>query len=152
VEEKPSKKPEFIIIDEKRAFLKGHYSKDETFQEFLEEQPPAPSKPFNDTLILRLLSFFGSILCFWFSLIQLALATVMLVLSAALFLQYEPFNKSFLRFWRMFKTFLTCFIGFVMGVFNPSLGLGMIMLYFSLKSDTLSPMISMILKRMTERM
>lgn len=146
-----SKKPEFIIIEDTRAYLEGG-RKEESFEEFLEEQPKAPEKPVSHTFFLRLISFISANICFWLAFLQLIMAAVMLVIAGVLLFQVDSMNQSFLGFWKMFKTFFVCLIGFLIGMFNPALGLGMIMLYFSLKTDSLSPLMSTLLKSMTERL
>lgn len=150
--QKPYKKPEFIIVEDTREYLQGDGKHQETFEEFFKSQPEPQPKQLSSTLFFRLCSGMSAFICFWVMVVSFISAAVVLVPAALLFFQVDKMNLMFLRLWKLFKVFLTCTLGFILGVFNPSLGIGFIMLYFSLKSEAMSPFMNTILKRMSDRL
>ena len=109
-----------------------YVSKEEFKQEFYEEPFSTFSKKPKKIISWKahFLFVFISFLILMFS-IFVGFITAFFTIMASLFLfKNEELNKAQRRFYRLLKRSLVVLIGFLIGVFNPAFGLGIIMLYF----------------------
>ena len=128
-EQSEYKYPDQIIIgDENYQEQSESPYKDHSKEETTEQTQP---------LSLRLLCFLGLIFCtiYGFGMILLSLITTFF--ACITLFQNHKLNRNLFRYWKStFNTFVAGF-GFVLGLLIPPLGLGFLILYFSLVGENM---------------
>jgi hypothetical protein len=138
-QQKPSDKkkihePEFIILDaedeDRESFVKKSQAEYfETFQML---------KTLRHTWSLRLISA----VLFWFSLFVLVVFffvfAVNVLFSVVTLFQNKKLDSGTLAAWAQFKKACVFSVGLLLAVFSPSLGFGLIVLYYLLREEKLS--------------
>ena len=136
-EEKPHYiEPQYIIIDD-RFKQKESNSSSETGSQ--EQKGP---------LSLRFLCVLGLIFCSIFGLGMFLMSLFATVMSACYLFRNVNLNKSMLHFWKLSTHTLIAGFGFVLGLISPTLGLGLIALYFSVTGEVIdNSLLHSIIKR-----
>lgn len=130
------KLPDFIYVDNG-----DHY---ENFQggawrerkEYLESiQKLGKGKyPFS----LRILTFFASLATFFTSCIALILCLPAFIIAALLLFQVKKVNAVLKKYWKLFKRTLVISFGLIISSFSPSIGFGIILLYFLILGEKIN--------------
>jgi Fe2+ transport system protein B len=132
-EEKPHfKRPEFILIDGRDG--KNKYTYFDTSQQsqgsFRTEKE---AKQFSKGAIsLRFICMLGFVFCLVFGLGMLLWSIVMTLFATLSLFQNQNLNQSMRSFWKIFVNTVIAGFGFTLGMMSPTLGLGLLALYFSL--------------------
>ncbi len=137
-EEKPQfKRPEFILIDDRPGKIQyTHFESDSSNKpngssQAKKEQTKSSKGPVS----LRFICLLGLIFCFVFGLGMLLWSIALTVLATLSLFQNRGLNQGLRSFWKIvINTFVAGF-GFMLGLISPTLGLGLLALYFSLKGE-----------------
>ena len=86
---------------------------------------------------LRFFCFLGLIFCLIFGIGILLGSTVMTVLAALSLFRNQNLNESLYGLWKLSMHTLVAGFGFVLGLISPTLGLGLIALYFSISGEVI---------------
>jgi uncharacterized membrane protein len=134
------KRPEFIIIDDRQGKIHyTHFGTDSsqksndsirTEQEELASSKKAP-------VSLRFLCFLGFIFCLLFGLGILIWSIALTFLAALSLFRNHHLNQGVRSFWKLYTHTVIAGLGFVFGIISPTLGLGWILLYFSLTGEVI---------------
>jgi hypothetical protein len=131
------KRPEFILIDERQEESQyTHFGSDST------RTPCATFKPEKEenlspthTTSLRFICLLGLIFCMIFG-TGILIGTIVLTLIAMLSLfQNENVNQGLRASWKIYTNTAIASFGFALGLISPTLGLGLLALYFSISGD-----------------
>lgn len=131
-EEKPHYiEPQYIIIDDR------HQNKQDTGSQ--EQKGP---------LSLRFLCVLGLIFCSIFGLGMLLMSLFSTLMATCYLFRNANLNKSMLHFWKLSTHTLVAGFGFVLGLISPTVGLGLIALYFSVTGEVVdNSLLHSIIKR-----
>lgn len=137
-EPKPERKiPEFIILDQG--------TEDETQK--IGATPQDPKQMFGSIqtiakgkqpFYLRILAFFGTFVMLALSTIVLAVLLIVLLLSLLLVRQSTYMNEQVSLAWRSFKKAMVFTLGSFVCIFNLSMGVGIVLMYFMLSGEKVS--------------
>jgi len=129
--------PEFLLIDdrngeEKIVYFNGDSSKysQGSFQE-RKETKQAAKNPFS----LRFICLLGLIFCLIFGFGMLVGSIVMTFLAIFSLFQNKNLNQRMRNFWKFFINASIAGFGFTLGLISPTLGLGLLAIYFSLAGN-----------------
>jgi hypothetical protein len=132
------KRPEFILIDDRAGKSQYTYfgpdssrKPDETFQ--FEKEEAFTSK--NGLMPLRFLCLLGFIFCLVFGFGILIWTIALTCLATLSLFQNKNLNQGMKSFWKICINTMIAGFGFALGLLNPTLGLGLIALYFSISGD-----------------
>lgn len=140
------KLPDQIIVGEEIYSA----NKEEDFSHRNEQEEPshADSPPKS----LRVLCFLGLIFCCIYSVGVFLLALIASGFAILAFLQSSNLNKMARKYWKSLVNTLIAGFGFALGLLFPPIGLGFLVIYFSLKGEKLdTDILSKIIKRSFER-
>lgn len=135
-EEKPQfKRPEFILIDPRSGKNQYSYfdsnSSRKSHEEFQKEEKQASKGPIS----LRFICLLGFIFCLVFGIGMLLWSIALTFLATISLFQNRGLNRGMRSFWKICINTLIAGFGFTLGMLSPTLGLGLLALYFSLASD-----------------
>lgn len=136
-ESKPQfKRPEFVLIDDRQGEKKfthfGSESTENSKESFKSGQEKQAAKgPFS----LRFVCLLGFIFCLVFGLGMLVWSLVMTCLATFSLFLNPNLNKGMRHFWKLFANTFIAGFGFTLGMISPTLGLGLLAIYFSLASS-----------------
>lgn len=140
-EEKPQfKRPEFILIDESSGKSQQTYfgldslRKPQSSFEAEGENGNGQSAK-KGPASLRFICLLGFIFCFIFGLGMLLWSIVMTCLATVSLFQNKGLNQGMRSFWKIWINTAIAGFGFTLGMISPTLGLGLLALYFSLASN-----------------
>lgn len=123
------KMPDFIIMNDTQEFLHGTHSKSSS-------ETPFRLPSIQNSFSLRLFCFFGTLLSFLVA-IGMLIATVCVFLLAALLLfQHRVLNQYLSNFWSFYINSSVVALGLAIACLSPMLGLGLLLIYFSFKTDS----------------
>lgn len=129
------KQPEFTLIDEREGETQytrfGVDASRLSHESTQTEQSQAPQ----GNVSLRFICLLGFIFCLIFGLGILVWSIVLTVLATLSFFQNRELNKGAHSFWKIFMHTAIAGFGFTLGMLSPTLGLGLIALYFSVRSE-----------------
>lgn len=125
------KRPEFIILDDTQEFIRGGHQQYRIPEEELLTQEPSRSP-----LAIRILCLVG----LFFSVLVAAGLLVgaivsVLVATVCLFMNHTA-NDRVVRFWTLFRHAVVIIVGLLIALFSPTLGFGLLILYFSMKGTS----------------
>lgn len=133
--EAPPKKPEYIIIegphDEPRGGYEGSFQSSEAYGDFLKTQNV--KYPF----VVRVIAFLAALCALGWMIGCVISGIIFFVLAAVTLFRVASMNRYALRAWSFFKTALVGFISAMIAIFSPSLGLGLFIMYFTLKHEAI---------------
>lgn len=124
------KRPEFVLIDDRQG--KGQYTH---FGSDDNEQAERKKSASKEPISLRFICLLGFIFCLIFGLGMLLWSIVMTTLATLSLFQNKKFNQGMKSFWKIFANTAIAGFGFTLGLINPTLGLGLVALYFSISGD-----------------
>lgn len=132
IEDKQFKRPAFILIDERNGKNQyTHFDADASHK----PQDASEEQRAKGPISLRFVCLLGFIFCVVFGLGMLLWSLALTGLTILTLFQNKNFTESMFSFWKLFiNTFIAGF-GFTLGMISPTLGLGLIALYFSLATD-----------------
>ncbi len=141
------KLPDEIIINDRSANVSDPFSsasEEKRSNQIHEEQ----SSENNGALSLRFLCFLGLIFCLIYGLGMFILSLIITLLAVVTLFQNSGVNDSLLQCWQSFFNTLVAGIGFALGLIIPPLGLGFLVVYFSLVGEKMdTDILSKIIKR-----
>lgn len=137
-ESKPERKiPEFIILDQD--------TEDETQKLGATPQDPSQMLGSIQTMTkgrqpfyLRILAFFGTFVMLALSTIVLAVLLITLLISLLLLRRSKYMNEQAAVAWRCFKKAMVFSLGCFVCIFNLSMGVGIVLMYFMLTGEKVS--------------
>lgn len=132
------KRPKFIVIDDTSEYLYGSsHAKGQADipEDVFEQSQKIKTSSLKSSIFFRFISFFCANLCFWLMLSNLLWTACFFVLAALTLFRVSSLNQECIRFWNFFKAFLVITQGCILGIFNPALGIGLILLYLSFSSE-----------------
>lgn len=118
--------PEVIVIDNLENY------EDPSKFNFEDLKRISKSKNFHS---IRILCFIAMICCSLFALGVIAYMGFLLLLAAICLFQNPSINQLFYSFSKLFINSLVFSIGFALAILSPTLGIGFLILYFSLKGE-----------------
>jgi hypothetical protein len=145
--EKEIKRPEFIIIDDTTEYLHGPRFKSKEKQGVQAYQAFLEGKSWTFFLFLRIFSLFAALLCFMWMAGSFGLLVFFMALHTLLLFQSQTLNSLCIRFWEVLKLTTISMGGLVLSIFSPSLGFGLLILYFSMRNSEIG---NELLKKMTK--
>jgi ABC-type Fe3+ transport system permease subunit len=122
------KRPDLIILDDEQE-KQGNQDKGASFEEQQAQSAPQSS------ISLRFFCVLGLIFCLVFGLGIFLWALILTFLTLVTFLQNHQLNRSVKTFWRLCLNTLIAGLGFTIGIISPTIGLGLLVLYFSLTGE-----------------
>lgn len=131
------KRPEFILIDDRHGEKKYSYFGSETSpgtqnsSKTEQEKKQAAKGP----LSLRFICLLGFIFCLVFGLGMLIWSVVMTCFAIFSLFLNPNLNQSMRHFWKIFINTCIAGFGFTLGMISPTLGLGLLAIYFSLAGN-----------------
>lgn len=132
-EDKQVHEPEVIILDQegkqsnKNNEEKGEYIR--VLQELGKKHYP---------FSMRLLAFVTTFFIAGATLLALFFALLGTLIAGLVLFQNPKVNESMLKSWKNVKKLLTITLGVAISIFSPSLGLGLIMLYFMIQGERIN--------------
>lgn len=128
--------PQVIIIDDRQNSQKESVNQNEA---------SAPKKSANS---LRFLCVLGLIFCSIFGFGMLLMSTISTVIASCYLFRNANLNQSMRHFWKLSTHTLVAGFGFLLGLISPTIGLGLIGLYFSVTGEAIdNQFLHMIIKR-----
>jgi hypothetical protein len=122
------KKPDFIILEDTKDYIYGSQTVTEDEELWQMQRKKYP-------IWLRALCFLGVFGSLFFASAVLSYL-LFLFLGAALYLfQSKEANQSFYKFWRLFNNTVAVTTSLLIGIFSPTLGIGMLIIYFSVRGE-----------------
>lgn len=128
------KQPEFILIDDRQGESKYTYFGRESSQNSFkneQEEKQAAKGPFS----LRFICLLGFIFCLVFGLGMLVWSVVMTCFAMFSLFLNPNLNQGMRHFWKLFVNTCVAGFGFTLGMLSPTLGLGLLAIYFSLAGN-----------------
>jgi hypothetical protein len=131
------RRPEFILIDDRHGERKythfGSESVDAAQHSFKTEaeEKQAAKGPFS----LRFICLLGFIFCLVFGMGMLLWSVVMTCLATFSLFLNPNINRSMRHFWKLLANTFVAGFGFTLGMISPTLGLGLLAIYFSLAGN-----------------
>lgn len=130
------KRPEFVLIDDRSGKSQSTYFGPDSTRKpddfFKGEQSESAKK---SPISLRFVCLLGFIFCLVFGLGIFLWSIVVTVLATLSFFQNRQLNEGVRSFWKIYTNTVIAGLGFALGMLSPTLGLGLLALYFSLKGD-----------------
>lgn len=126
--------PEFELIDDRSGEEKHTRFNVDSSQNSQDSRDNGQKKP-SGPLSLRFICFLGFIFCLIFGLGMLVWSVVMTGLATLSLFQNTNLNTGTRHFWKIFVNTCIAGFGFVLGLISPTLGLGVLAIYFSLKGN-----------------
>lgn len=125
--------PEFTIIDD-RSLPEELRSSGSRFDQ---EDADASNQEKQDKVAfpLRFMCLLGLIFCSIFGIGILLLSIVLSVLSTISLFRKKEINQGAVRMWKICMHTAVAGFGFTIGLLSPTIGLGLVALYFSLNSE-----------------
>lgn len=127
-EETPFKRPEFIIIDPRQGKNQSTSTDSDQSQK---EEPQSSKSPIS----LRFLCVLGLIFCLIFGLGILIWSIALTFLAALSLFRNQNLNQGVRSFWKLYTNTVITGLGFALGIISPTIGLGLIVLYFSVTGE-----------------
>lgn len=118
------RRPDLIIVDNQQE-KQGNQGHGASFEEQQAQAVPQSS------ISLRFFCILGLIFCVVFGLGIFFWALILTFLTLVTFLQNHQLNRSVRTFWTLCLNTLIAGLGFVIGIISPTIGLGLLILYFS---------------------
>jgi hypothetical protein len=126
------KRPEFIIIDERDGTTqKTYYSSEYSWQpvKYVETRKEEVK---SSSVSLRFLCFLGLVFCVIFGTGIFLLSLVLTFLSLVNLFQNKNLNEGAWSFWKLWISTVIISLAFIIGLIVPTIGVGLIVFYFSL--------------------
>jgi hypothetical protein len=135
--EKPQfKRPEFILIDDRCGESQyTHFGADSSRKPNHSFQAEKECKSSKGPLSLRFICLLGLIFCFVFGLGMLIWSIALTFLATISLFQNRGLNQGLQSLWKICANTFIAGFGFMLGLMSPTLGLGLLALYFSLKGE-----------------
>lgn len=128
-------RPEFVVIEEDTASASfSGYKEEEQYKSLF-----GNLKKVESTWAIRIMAFFACFLLIAVAAFSLFFTTISFLLAAFTLFKNSQANQAALKSWKNFKKILVCALGLAIGVFSPSLGFGLVFLYFVLHDEVLDP-------------
>ena len=129
-EESHFKRPEFVLIDDREEKNRQTYfGADSSQQDAFGREEHRASK---DPLSLRFICLLGFVFCLVFGAGIFLWSLAMTLFATLSLFQNRALNQSMQSFWKICLHTIIAGFGFILGILSPTLGLGLIALYFSL--------------------
>lgn len=129
-------RPEFILIDDRQGKSQSTYfGADDSSHQSNESFQQEDSKVKKHSISLRFICLLGLIFCLVFGLGILIWSIVMTFLATLYFFQNQSLNQGVRSFWKICTNTVIAGFGFALGLISPTLGLGLIALYFSITGE-----------------
>lgn len=138
------KQPDEIIIEDS-ASVNLHSQEDSRKQEsFQSDQFKQQKTPIS----LRFICFLGLVFCIIFGLGMLFFSLISSLFVLITIFQSKKINSACYHFWKLYVNAVVAGVGFILGLIVPPIGLGFLLLYFSMIGETLdSNILTKILKK-----
>lgn len=130
--------PEFVLIDERDGKGQQTYFGIDAVpksSEFFQSNQQTSHHSKNGQTSLRFLCVLGLIFCLVFGIGMAFISTVMTMLATLSLFQNRHLNQGVWTFWKNTMHAGIAGFGFLLGLVSPTLGLGLIALYFSIATD-----------------
>jgi hypothetical protein len=129
------KRPEFILIDDRQGKSQYTYfgadsSRQPNYSGGGKEEPTKKG-----SFSLRFICLLGLIFCLVFGLGILIWSIVITLLATLSLFQNHGLNQAVRSFWKIYTHTVIVGFGFALGLMSPTLGLGLIALYFSMTGE-----------------
>lgn len=129
--------PPFVIIDDRQQT-------EESLESSSEAAAETPKSPFS----MRFLCFLGLIFCLIFGTGMFLMSLVSTLIATISLFRNKELNQTVKQFWKLSTHTLIAGLGFVLGIISPTLGLGLIVLYFSVTGEVVdNSLLHSIIKR-----
>jgi hypothetical protein len=135
------KRPKFILIDDRQ----GQQSQDFPFDSAPTQEPDDSSQNEKEELkssakspvSLRFLCVLGLVFCLVFGLGIFLWSIALSFLAAVSLFQNQNLNHGVRSFWKLYMHTVIAGLGFALGILSPTIGLGLIVLYFSVTGEVI---------------
>lgn len=129
--------PQFEILDDREKIAENR----EIPNDPAAEMPKSP-------VSMRFLCFLGLIFCLIFGGGMFLMSLVSTLIGTISLFRNQELNRTIRQFWKISTHTLIAGLGFVLGIISPTLGLGLIVLYFSITGQTVdNSLLHSIIKR-----
>ncbi len=130
------KRPEFVLIDDRQGQSQyTYFGADSSRRPDFMKTEGGESLNKKGPMSLRFVCLLGFIFCLVFGLGIFIWSIVMTLLATLSLFQNPNLNRGVRSFWKIYMNTVIAGLGFTLGMLSPTLGLGLIALYFSLASD-----------------
>lgn len=129
------KRPEFILIDERNGNSLYTHFRPETSQTVQDSPHQSKEQSSKGPISLRFVCLLGFIFCLVFGVGMVVLSFVLAVLTILSLFQNRQLIKQMAGFLKIAINTLVAGFGFTLGMISPTLGLGLLAIYFSLASN-----------------
>lgn len=127
--------PQYVIIDDRNN------NKEERTTDGESQETKSP-------MSLRFLCFLGLIFCSIFGLGMFLMSIFSTLMATCYLFRNANLNQAMSHFWKLSAHTLVAGLGFTLGLISPTLGLGLIVLYFSVTGQTIdNSLLHSIIKR-----
>jgi ABC-type spermidine/putrescine transport system permease subunit I len=127
-------RPEYVVLDDEGKDSAYGHKQEEQYQYLFRNL-----KKIESTWIVRILAFIVFFLLVAVAFFSLFFVAINFLLAALTLFQNVKVYQAALKSWKNFKKILTCTLGLGITVFSPTLGLGLIFLYFMINNEPLDP-------------
>lgn len=144
------KRPEFIILDDTQDYLRRQ-------QRTTNARPPLEEESFRtvpimaNPLVLRVVCFLGMIASLLVTVGMFIWVVFFFLIALLLFFQVRSVNDILYRTWRIYTNAFAAAIGFALAAISPVLGIGFLVIYFSLRKESANQNVLQILKNLFTR-
>lgn len=147
------KKPEFIILEDSRDYVQDRQNSRQKANVEESFEPPEMRFPIVHPITLRLLCLLGMFISVLVVIGMFIWVVVFFALATLLFFQVQAVNQILYQTWRVYTNASAAMIGFALAVISPALGIGFLVIYFSLKRVSADQnLLKQILKNLFNRM
>lgn len=123
------KTPSFLLIDDREGGTRQtYYGSDGLGQ----PQEAVESEGEKSSISLRFLCFLGLIACVVFGLLIFIGAIALSVLALGSFFRNSQLNQGVCNLWMLCLHSIVSSVGFLIGIVSPTIGLGLVVFYFSI--------------------
>lgn len=127
--------PNYIIIDDRKESRQHGGDPFDRRQSIHFGETGEKNSPQASTS-LRFLCVLGLVFCLVFGFGILLWSIVLTLFALLTFFQNHQLNQSVRTFWKLYLNTMIAGFGFALGVLSPPLGLGLLVLYFSLTGES----------------
>jgi ABC-type multidrug transport system fused ATPase/permease subunit len=135
-QQKKIHQPEFIILEDDERQETRHSTESSLHQEYIELLKKLNQRKYSWSV--RLMTFFGFFFLGILTLVLAFFAAISILIALISLFRSSEANEYMHKAVRQVKKFLVMTAGMFIGIFSPSLGLGLILLYFLMQGETLN--------------
>ena len=134
-EQSDAKQPEFTLIDDRNGRAQYTHFDASASRKSADDFQQGEKASSKGSISLRFICLLGFIFCVVFGIGMLLWSIALTFLAIISLFQNHNLNRGAKSFWKIFANTFIAGFGFTLGMISPTLGLGLLALYFSLASE-----------------